>query len=134
MVILILGGPGEIELAAGVSSASEGAAVSIAGEETLETLPGVLAGLDLFISGDTGPLHIAALAGVKTISFFGPTDHRRTAPRGALHRTLRREMECSPCFERECPLGHHNCMKEITPEVAEEEVKEILKASVGAAE
>ncbi len=132
--ILILGGPGETELADWVSSASEGAAVSIAGDDTLETLPGVLAGLDLFISGDTGPLHVAALAGTKTISFFGPTDHRRTAPRGVRHRTLRRELECSPCFERECPLGHHNCMKEITPEEVEKEVKEILRQSVGAAE
>ena len=97
-------------------------------------LPGVLAGLDLFVSGDTGPLHVAALAGTKTISFFGPTDHRRTAPRGAPHRTLRRELECSPCFERVCPLGHHKCMKEITPEEVEEEVKEILRAGVRAAE
>ncbi|MEE9257100.1 MAG: lipopolysaccharide heptosyltransferase II [bacterium] len=132
--VLILGGPGETELAGWVASASDGAASSIAGEDTLETLPGVLAGLDLLVSGDTGPLHVAALAGTKTISFFGPTDHRRTAPRGAPHRTLRRELECSPCFERVCPLGHHKCMKEITPEEVEEEVKEILRAGVRAAE
>ncbi len=132
--VLILGGPGEVELAKRVSMASDGASVSIAGEDTLETLPGVLGGLDLFISGDTGPLHLAALVGTKTISLFGPTDPRRTAPRGALHRTICRELECSPCFKRVCPLGHHNCMKEITPEKVEEIVKEILGASVGAAE
>ncbi len=132
--ILLFGGPNETELADWVSSASDGAAVSIAGEDTLETLPAILAGLDLFLSGDTGPLHIAALAGTRTLSFFGPTDPRRTAPPGAHHRMLRRELECSPCFERLCPLGHHDCMKGITPEEVEEEVREILRAGVRATE
>ncbi|MAE06445.1 MAG: lipopolysaccharide heptosyltransferase II, partial [Nitrospinae bacterium] len=48
------------------------------------------------------------------------------APLGKAHRHLRREMECSPCFERVCPLGHHRCMKEISPEEVAEEVEEIL--------
>jgi heptosyltransferase-2 len=132
--ILILGGPAEVELADRVSAASGDAADSIAGEDTLETLPGILKGLDLFISGDTGPLHIAALVGTRTLSFFGPTDHRRTAPRGDRHRILRRDLDCSPCFQRTCPLVHHKCMKEILPEEVEEEVREILRAGVGAVE
>ena len=132
--VLILGGPGEVELADRVSVASGHTAVSIAGEDTLEKLPGILQGLDLFISGDTGPLHIAALVGTRTLSFFGPTDHRRTAPRGNRHRILRRDLDCSPCFQRTCPLVHHKCMKDITPEEVEEEVREILRAGVGAAE
>ncbi len=127
--VLVLGGPEEIELAERVCAASGGAAVSIAGKDTLGTLPGILARLSVFVSGDTGPLHVAALAGVRTVSLFGPTDHRRTAPRGEAHRLLRREIECSPCFKRVCPLGHHKCMKEISPEEVAREVEDILKKS-----
>ena len=125
--VLVLGGPEEIELAERVCAASGGAAVSLAGKDTLGTLPGILARLSVFVSGDTGPLHVAALAGVKTVSLFGPTDHRRTAPRGEAHRLIRREIECSPCFKRVCPLGHHKCMKEISPEEVAREVEDILK-------
>ncbi len=124
--VLVLGGPKEADLAGRVCAAAEGAAINLAGKDSLQTLPGLLARLSILVSGDTGPLHIAALVGVRTVSLFGPTDPLRTAPLGKAHRHLRREMECSPCFERVCPLGHHRCMKEISPEEVAEEVEEIL--------
>ena len=113
------------------AEASGGAARSIAGKDTLATLPALLARLGVLVSGDTGPLHIAALVGTKTVSLFGPTDPRRTAPRGEGHRILRRELECSPCFKRTCPLGHHRCMKDIAPEEVAGEAARMLTLSSG---
>ena len=124
--VFIFGGPDEVELAAVLDAMSGGRAVNLAGKDTLETLPALLSRLDVFISGDTGPLHVAALAGTATIALFGPTDYRRTAPRGPWSRTIHRSLECSPCFARRCPLGHHDCMRRITPEEVADEVAVLL--------
>ena len=124
--VFILGGPDEIELAGKLNAMSGGRAVNLAGKDTLETLPALLSRLDVFISGDTGPLHVAALAGTATIALFGPTDYRQTAPRGPWNRTIHKSLDCSPCFARTCPLGHHDCMKRITPEEVASEVFELL--------
>ena len=70
--VCILGGPDERALAERLNAMSGGRAVNLAGEDTLETLPALLSHLDVFISGDTGPLHVAALAGTATIALFGP--------------------------------------------------------------
>ncbi len=122
--VFILGGPDELALAVKLDKMSGGRAVNLAGKDTLEMLPALLSPLDVFISGDTGPLHVAALAGTATIALFGPTDYRRTGPRGPWNRTIHRNLDCSPCFARKCPFGHHDCMKLITPEeVAHETVK-----------
>ena len=130
--ILVLGGPDEVELAARVCDAAGGAAVNLAGKDNLETLPAILARLSVLVSGDTGPLHIAALMGTRTLSLFGPTDPRRTAPRGQAHALLRRDLACSPCFKRVCPLSHHDCMNGISPEEVAGEVERILNSAMDA--
>ena len=114
--VFILGGPDELALTGKLARMSGGRAVNLAGKDTLETLPALISRLDVFISGDTGPLHVAALAGTATIALFGPTDYLQTAPRGPWSRIIHSELECSPCFARKCPLRHHDCMKRIAPE------------------
>ena len=129
--VVVLGGPGEAEMAAKVCREAQGAAASLAGRDSLKILPALLERLDAFVAGDTGPLHVAALVGTPTVSLFGPTDPRRTAPRGPTHRVIRRELECSPCFERACPLGHHRCMKDIGAAEVAAEVVSLLSARSG---
>jgi heptosyltransferase-2 len=60
-------------------------------------------------------MHIAAAYQVPTISIFGPTKHKETSQwQNENNKMIRHEMDCSPCMKRECPLGHHECMKNIT--------------------
>ena len=129
--VVVLGGAGESEMAAKVCREAEGAAASLAGRDNLRILPALLGRLDALVAGDTGPLHVAALVGTPTVALFGPTDPRRTAPRGAPHRVIRRELECSPCFERACPLGHHRCMNDIGADEVAAEVVSLLSARSG---
>ena len=129
--VFILGGPDELALTGQLDQMSGGRAVNLAGTDTLETLPALLSRLDVFISGDTGPLHVAALAGTATIALFGSTDYRRTAPRGPRNRTIHKDLDCSPCFARKCPLRHHECMRQITPEEVASEVIELLNKKPG---
>jgi heptosyltransferase-2 len=73
----------------------------------------VLAHLDLLVTNDSGPMHVAAAFGVPCVALFGPTDPRRTAPAGDGHRVLYTDRWCSPCFRRRCPLLHHRCLRDI---------------------
>jgi len=65
------------------------------------------------VTNDSGPLHLAAALAVPSVSIFGPTDPDRTVIPGA-SRVLRKPFACQPCYARECPLGHHRCMSEIS--------------------
>jgi heptosyltransferase II len=79
-------------------------------------LPGLAAAmshLDLLVTNDSGPMHLAAALGVRCVALFGPTDRRRTGPAGPGHVVLDRDLWCSPCFRRRCPLLHHGCMRGI---------------------
>ena len=125
--VFILGGPGELVLAEKLDTMSGRRATNLAGKDTLQTLPALLSRLDVLISGDTGPLHVAALVGTATIALFGPTDYRQTAPKGLRARTIHKNLDCSPCFQRTCPLRHHDCMKRITPEEVAAEAVGLLR-------
>jgi heptosyltransferase-2 len=113
-----------------------GAAVSAAARAPLPVLgfdldPVELAALQsrasLVVSNDSGPMHLAAAVGTPVIAFFGPTDPGRTSPTGAPARVLDRYVFCSPCFRSTCPYGHE-CMREITVEVAARAAEELVDA------
>ena len=76
-------------------------------------LAAALAHLDVLVTNDSGPMHLAAALGVRTVALFGPTDRRRTSPAGERHAVLDLDLWCSPCFFKRCPLLHHNCMRGI---------------------
>lgn len=116
--IVIFGGPGETEIAADIVKILEENSISnyinLAGKTTIPELIKRVAGLDLFITNDSGPMHIAAAYKVKTITIFGPTKFTETNqwhnPNGQI---ITKNLDCAPCMKRTCPLKHHNCMKEI---------------------
>jgi len=119
--IVIFGGPGEEDIAGDIEDAIRKAGVesveNLAGKTTIPELISKIAGLSWFVTNDSGPMHVAAAYKVPTVALFGPTKYKETSqwhnPHGYI---VRKEMECSPCMKRSCPLKHHNCMKLITPE------------------
>jgi heptosyltransferase-2 len=113
MAPVVLVGPGEEAVAARVL-AGAGRPLPVVGP-SLDTggLLGVLSLLGTVVSSDTGPMHLAALAGCRVVAVFGPTDPRRTAPLGSGHRIVRHDLPCSPCLKRRCPLKHHACLQEL---------------------
>ncbi len=107
---VLLGAPDDVPRAETVTAAAP--AASIAGRDGPDLLPAVLAELDAVVCGDTGVGHLAAALGTPVVALFGPTDWRRTAPRGPVE-VARRPVACSPCFYRRCPIDHP-CMRGIT--------------------
>jgi lipopolysaccharide heptosyltransferase II len=85
------------------------------GQTTLNQLIEELRECRLLLTNDTGTMHLATLLGVPVVAVFGSTDPRLTGPLGCGHRVIRHQVECSPCFLRECPIDFR-CMKAITVE------------------
>jgi lipopolysaccharide heptosyltransferase II len=110
--IAILGGPGERPLAERIAAGMRSPARNLCGETSTAEMVGVLSRLRLLVTGDSGPMHVAAALGVPVVAVFGPTDWRETAPLGARHRLVRQPVHCSPCKLRECPIDHR-CMTRI---------------------
>jgi heptosyltransferase-2 len=102
------------------------AAWNFAGETTLGEFVDLAAACRLFLTNDSGAMHVASALGVPTVAVFGATDHEATGPLGPLVRVVREPVECSPCLLRECPIDHR-CMTRVTVERVAAEALELLK-------
>jgi len=111
--VVILGGAAERALGEEVAAAMTTGPRVLCGETTLSELVGVLSRLELLVTNDSGPMHLASALGVPVVAVFGPTDWRETAPVGGSHAIVRGQAECSPCKLRECPIDHR-CMTSVT--------------------
>lgn len=113
--IVIVGAPGEESLGESIAARMHSAPAVLSGRTSIRELMAVIKRCHLFLTNDTGPMHIAAAFGVPVVAVFGPTDARTTAPFGDQHTMVRRPVECSPCLLRACPIDHR-CMTRITVE------------------
>lgn len=130
--ILIFGGPNEIAMAKEIEDNLLRLGVTnytnIAGKTTIQELCANIGGCSLFITNDSGPMHIAAAYQVPSVAIFGPTKYKETSQWMNEKSTIvRHEMKCSPCMKRECPLGHHECMTTIT---AKEVIEAVTKLGI----
>jgi ADP-heptose:LPS heptosyltransferase len=120
--IILFGGPGDEktgkEIAEGITtdSGQKPRIINLAGRLSLKKLPAALRGLDLFITNDTGPFHIAVALKTPTISLFVPSTVRHTGPYQDLeiHKVIRKPKPCSPCIKKYC--NDPNCMSIISVE------------------
>ncbi|MEA3498945.1 MAG: lipopolysaccharide heptosyltransferase II [Campylobacterota bacterium] len=121
--IQIFGGPGETDIASDIEQELKKANISnytnLAGKTSVEELIESISQLDLFITNDSGPMHLAAAFNIPTIAIFGPTRHIETHQwENDNEMLIRKDIDCAPCMKRVCPLKdeskYHACMKLIT--------------------
>jgi len=112
---IIFGGPLEVNIADDIEKLLLDYGVSnyenLAGKTSISDLIDMISKIELFITGDSGPMHIAASFQVPTIAIFGPTNDNETSQwMNSKSFILKKNLECQPCMKRTCPLKHHNCM------------------------
>lgn len=97
------------------------------GKTTMRELIDLIASAKLFITNDSGPMHIAAAFCIPTVAIFGSTDERETAAWGnPQYAVVKRDMNCRPCKKRSCPLKHHDCMRLIGAAEVLEAAKKVI--------
>jgi heptosyltransferase-2 len=106
---------------------SRGMAVhNFAGQTSLREYIELAAACSIYLTNDSGGMHIASALGVPTVAVFGATDHIATGPTGDLARIVRVPVDCSPCLLRECPIDHR-CMQAVTSERVIDEASALLR-------
>ncbi len=131
--IILFGGPAETDMADAITLELDRRRVTnytnLAGKTSIKALCSTIGALDLFITNDSGPMHVAAAYRIPTVAIFGPTRHKETSqwknPKSII---VRHEIECAPCMKRECPLGHHECMKGIGADEVIKAVEKLIDA------
>jgi heptosyltransferase-2 len=124
--IAIFGTKGERDLCEEVAQLLNGHHVTnYAGQTTLAQFIDLASGCELFLTNDSGSMHIASALGVPTVAIFGATDDTTTGPTGLNARVVRQPVDCSPCLLRECPIDHR-CMTGVSADRVVKEALELL--------
>ena len=108
--VVLLGSPGDLK------DNKDIAGNNLIGKTTLDEAIDLIAGAALVVSNDSGLMHVAAALGRPQVALFGSSSPEHTPPLSRAARVVWLKAECSPCFERVCPLGHFKCMNEISVE------------------
>jgi heptosyltransferase II len=110
--VALFGSASERELCEQIAVTIGPDAHNFAGETTLRQFIDMTAACRIFLTNDSGAMHIASALAVPTVTVFGATDETTTGPTGDLARVVREPVECSPCLLRECPIDHR-CMTRV---------------------
>ncbi len=118
--VWILGSPNDRVAAAALTAAlpaPEPAVVDLTGRTDLGTAIDLLSVASLVVSNDSGLMHAAAAVGARLVALFGSSSPAYTPPLSPHARIAKIDIACSPCFKRECPLGHFRCMRDLSPDL-----------------
>jgi lipopolysaccharide heptosyltransferase II len=113
--VWVLGSAKERELGA-VIAGEHRHVHNLCGRTELVEVVDLLALARAAVSNDSGLMHVAAAVGVPLVAIYGSSDPRHTPPLAADAQLVYRGLSCSPCFARECPLGHLDCLRGISPQ------------------
>lgn len=118
-LVVVLGSASDSEQAEGIPGKN------LVGQTTLDEAIDLIAGADAVVTNDSGLMHVAAATETRQVALFGSSSPEHTPPQSVVARTVWLKVECSPCFERVCPLGHFKCMNDLSVERVLEEIKSL---------
>jgi len=138
--VVIFGGRTEVEIAHEIERVitagqrrseerdprSQGTLLNLAGKTSLREVISLISECDVFLSNDSGPMHIAYAVGTPLLALFGSTSPDLTGPLGEGNMVIRPDLPCSPCFERACNNDYMQCMHDILPDDVYLGIKKIL--------
>ena len=114
--VWLIGSQSDREAGAEIERAAGGVCRNLCGDTTLTEAINLLASSAVVVSNDSGMMHVAAALGRPLVALYGSSSPAFTPPQSSNARILKLDLPCSPCFKRVCPLGHFNCMMQLTPD------------------
>lgn len=115
--VWLMGGPGDVAVCSDIERrVSRPGVYMLAGKTRMSDAIDLLALATRVICNDSGLMHVAAAVGAPVIAIYGSTSPDFTPPLSARAKVVQLGLPCSPCFERECPLGHLNCLRTLPPD------------------
>ena len=125
--VCLLGSARDAPVAGAIAGLARRPVADLCGRTSLEDAVDLLAGARVAVSNDSGLMHVAAAVGCPVAAVFGSSSPDYTPPLSPRARVLRRGLPCSPCFQRECPLGHLDCLRGLAPERVLEAVQTLME-------
>ena len=123
--VWLIGSAKDDAVGAEIATLAQGTALNLCGRSTLEQAIDLIASARAVVSNDSGLMHVAAALDRPLVALYGSSSPAYTPPLSSHAKIVSRNLPCSPCFKRECPLGHFDCMNGITPQ----QVADILQAA-----
>jgi heptosyltransferase-2 len=125
--IALLGSPKDRQACDEVIAGSGSAGMfNLAGATKLDEAIALIARADAVVANDSGLLHIASALNRPVVALYGPTDPDHAPPFSSVAKSISLRLACSPCRQRECPLGHHDCMNKMGAEMVWSELRPML--------
>ncbi len=124
--IIVFGGPGEEAVGSQVADSMQRPCVNLCGKTNLREAAALIEKCQLFVTNDSGLMHVATALGVPLVAIFGSTNPITTGPVGSRSRVVRVPIPCSPCLKPQCPEDHQ-CMDEITVDMVYAVAEELLE-------
>ena len=128
--VIIVGGKEDASLADEIAAKTGSKPLNTTGKASLLQLGALLEQCDVLVSGDTGPMHIAAAVGTRVVALFGAADPERTGPGGGGHRVIQAKgVPCVPCRSRRCVnKAYLECMEKISVSLVYETIRGMIGA------
>lgn len=125
-VVVVLGSRSEHPVGEQIRGRGGNGVHNLCGETLLEETVDILSLAGAAVTNDSGLMHVAAAAGTQVVAIYGSTSVDFTPPLTDRKSIISLGLDCSPCFERECPLGHLRCLRDITPDRVFDAVRSAL--------
>jgi len=129
--VWLFGSGKDREISEEIAQLSGGLAVNLAGNTGLDEAIDLMGLIDIAVCNDSGLMHVAAALGKPLVALYGSSSPDFTPPLSDQAAVVSLNLDCSPCFERTCPLGHTDCLEKLLPERVWSATQKLLSADTG---